>query len=276
MPMKRREPELAGEFKKDPTYEDFLFRLNETLGPQQEREYEDRPEHHPTLHVIGAPRSGTTLALQLICAHLDVGFINNLIAAFWRAPVYGIRLSRRLIPPNAEISYRSAYGRTQRIHEPHEFGYFWSRLLRYDTMEQKAPAHDDEIDWENVRRVVTNMTHAMEAPIVFKSPLVGWHIARMHETMPRSCFVVIRRDPLQNALSMLRLRRQYYGSEEEWGNMKPRQFDQLRDAPLWRQIVGQLYHLERAVDEQVDRIDGHNVLRLTYEELCIDPRSALL
>jgi len=273
--MKRQEPELAGRFRKDPTYEEFLFRLNEALGPHQEQDYEDLPERFPTVHVIGAPRSGTTLALQLICAHLGVGFINNLIAGFWRAPVYGIRLSQRLISSDATISYRSEYGRTASIHEPHEFGYFWSRLLRYETMDEKDGAEENNIDWANVRLVLNNMTHAMGRPIVFKSPLVGWHIAKMKQTLPRSCFVVVRRDPLLNALSILRLRRQYYGSVQTWGNLKPRQYEELKSEPYSRQIVGQLYYLERAVDDQVARIDRGSVVQLDYDQLCAAPLSAL-
>ncbi len=117
----RKDPELAPEYKKDPAEEAFLERLNNILAPYQEEDYQDLEEIYPTLHIIGAPRSGTTLMSQLISSHLNIGYINNLIAAFWQAPVYGIRLSKKLIPPGVSSSFRSSFGRTTYIHEPHEF-----------------------------------------------------------------------------------------------------------------------------------------------------------
>ena len=87
---------LAAGFRKDPAEESFLDDLNLRLATFHDAEVTEQPEHFPTLHVVGPPRSGTTLLMQLLAAHLEVGYINNLIASFWRVPLYGIRLSKKV------------------------------------------------------------------------------------------------------------------------------------------------------------------------------------
>ena len=75
------EPELAVSYRKDPTEESFLARLNATLAGFEDEGYRDLPEELPTLHVIGAPRSGTTLLHQVVAGGLDVASVTNLVAA---------------------------------------------------------------------------------------------------------------------------------------------------------------------------------------------------
>ena len=101
------QPEVRQRFRKDRKFEEHLANFNEILAPHEEAEYLARPETFSTLHVVGVPRSGTTLLAQLVASHLNIGCINNLIAAFWRAPVYGVRLSRKLLPEKLTSSLGS-------------------------------------------------------------------------------------------------------------------------------------------------------------------------
>jgi LPS sulfotransferase NodH len=263
------------EYKKDPEDEKFLEKFNNILAPHQEEDYQELEEVYPTLHVIGAPRSGTTLLMQLIASHLKIGYINNLIATFWKAPVYGIRLSKKLIPPGVNSSYHSDFGRTRGIHEPHEFGYFWSYLLGYKEHAEPDSEFDKKIDWHRVKKVFTNMTHAYGCPIAFKSFLLGWHIKKMQDILPKTCFVWIRRDPLQNAADIIKMRKQFLGSVEEWASLKPKEYSWLKNNPYWKQVVGQVYYLDRAIDNQVQEVKGHNVIEVDYEELCNYPDNVL-
>ena len=272
--IKRIEPEVTDKFRKDPDQENFLARLNHILAPHQEEDYiENLPERFPTVHVIGAPRSGTTLLTQVLAAHTNIGYINNLIAAFWKAPVYGIRLSAQVVPRNTGSSYQSEFGRTKGIHEPHEFGYFWSELLDYQEM--REPEEEKNIDWEHVRLIFTNMTRAYGGPILFKSLLLAWHIPQMQMTLPKTCWLHIRRDPIQNSLSLLRFRHQFLGSVEKWGSLKPKEYEWLANKPYWEQVAGQVYFLEKRYREQLKQIPKENILSLTYEELCNSPGEAI-
>ncbi len=270
----RVEPDVTQRFQKDPDRERFLAKLNRILAPYQEEDYiENLPEQFPTVHVIGVPRSGTTLLTQLLSAHTDIGYINNLIAAFWKTPVYGIKLSAQVVPRGIGSSYQSEFGRTKGIGEPHEFGYFWSELLGYQDMCE--PVGEKAIDWERVRLVFTNMIYAYGSPIVFKSLLLGWHIPQMQATLPKTCWLHIRRNPIQNSLSLLEFRRQFLGSVERWGSLKPKEYSWLRQRPYWEQVVGQVYFLEKRYREQLRWIPKDNFISLTYQDLCHSPKTVL-
>ena len=271
----REELDAAAPYRKDPEEENFLSRFNSILAPHEEDDYRDLPQRYPTLYVVAGARSGTTLLSQVVASCLDVGYVNNLIAAFWRAPVYGIRLSKKLLPRLDVRSFHSEFGRTETIHEPHEFGYFWRSVLGYDAKFQRDEALEDKTDWIRLRSVVVNMAHAFGRPLTFKSPLYVWHIARLQALMPKSCFVWIRRDPVQTALSLLGMRKSLLGSVEAWASLKPLEYAWLKDEPYWTQVAGQVYFVERAIQEQINRIDGRNVLTVSYEDFVQRPKAIL-
>jgi len=272
--MKRIEPQLTEKYRKDPVQESFLERFNNILQPYQEEDYiEDLPEEYPTVHVIGVPRSGTTLVTQILATHTDIGYINNLIAAFWKAPVYGIRLSSQVVPRNLKSSYQSEFGRTKGIHEPHEFGYFWSELLHYREMLEQE--NKDDIDWKRVRLVLTNMALAFGRPVLFKSFLLGWHVTEVQKILPRTCWIHVYRDPLANILSLLKLRKELLGSVEKWASLKPKEYTFLRKQSYLEQVVGQYYFLERSYREQLAQIPTDNVFHLSYEDFCRNPNAVL-
>lgn len=264
------EPELAADFRKDPADEAFIGEFNAALADFEDGSLEDLPERLPTLHVIGAPRSGTTLLFQVLASGLDIAYVSNLAAAFWRAPVSGMRLARKLGVERLEASsFDSAFGRTAGVTEPHEFGYFWNHHLRYPDLAQRPPSHEDTIDWEHLRRVMINMAERAGRPVGFKPMLLLWHLERMAEVMPRTCFVWIRREPRLTALSLLKMRRGLRGTEQEWASLRPA--EDLDDEPPWRQVAAQVVLLERTIARAATALGPGRVLRVDYAELCADP-----
>lgn len=265
------------EFARNADDEAFLRQLNDTVAVAEESGYrDDLPEVWPTLHVIGVPRSGTTLLSQLIAAHLDVAYVDHVVASFWRAPVTGLRLSRKLLgSERAATTYQSNCGRTDGLHEPHEFGYFWEEHLRNRAMNEPSPEFEASLDWRRFRRVLLNMTHAAGRPIAFKSFPLAWHIARMQQELPRTCFVRIRRNRVDNAMSLLSFRQKQFGTIETWGSARPKQYVWLQQRPVWEQVAGQVHYLERSHDRHVASVKGRNVIDVEYDQLCRDPKGVL-
>ncbi len=270
---RRRDPELAPKFAKDPVQEGFLEHLNALLADPADGELEEIGETYPTLHVIGVPRSGTTLLYQVIASALDVGYVNNLIAAFWRAPVYGVRLAKALGVDRLESDFSSTFGRTAGVSEPHEFGYFWNDALRYPDLAERGAEHADEIDWGRLRRVVTNMAAAAGAPMVFKPMILVWHLGHLVEAMPSSRFVRISRPPRETALSLLGMRRSLRGSVDQWASLRPRG-DFEGAAPSW-QVVAQALLIEHAISQATSRLGPERVLEVSYDRLCREPRAVV-
>lgn len=271
--MTRVDPELAEAFAKSAADEAFLEALNDRLAPAET--YPPVPERFPTLHVVGAPRSGTTLATQLIARHLDVGYINNLIAAFWKAPVTGIRLSRKVLGDAAPASLTSAFGRTDHVEDPHEFGYFWRRLLQSPEYRELGGAQADAVDWDRLARVLTHMTIAYDRPVLFKSFQLAAVMDRVQAVLPSTCFVWVRRDPVATARSILKLRERFLGDRSRWASIKPRDVAELARRDVWEQVAGQALSLDRSIADAADRVGRRNVLELSYEALCRRPAEAV-
>lgn len=268
----RVDPPLAAAFAKDPDEERFLEEFNATLAPAEEAAYRDLDERLPTVHVIGAPRSGTTLLYQVLASALDVGYIDNLTAAFWRAPVTGLRLSRKLGLTPA-TTFGSDFGRTQGLSEPHEFGYFWNHHLAYPDLAERGADHERHIDWAGLRRVIVNMAEARRAPMVFKPMLLIWHLEAMVRAMPRTCYVWIRREPRDTALSILRMRQALRGTIDEWVSLRPAA---ARDATTpWLQVALQVLSLERTIQAAADRLGPATILPVRYERLCAEPNAVI-
>lgn len=271
----RTDQKLAKEFKKDATFEQVLSSLNECLYKEGKSLLQDKGHLFPTLHILGAPRSGTTLVSQILASHLSIGYINNLIAAFWKAPIYGIELSKRLLGVEYKSNFDSSFGRTNGILEPHEFGYFWNYHLNYSGLQQLGGSHESTINWEQLASTLNNMTYHFNAPVAFKSFLFGFHAAAAVEYLPKTCFIYIKRDFLDNAFSILKLRKQLNGNVEAWGSIKPIQYDSLKSLSVHEQIAGQILCMEHEYLSQLEQVPVGNRMHFQYEDVCENPANFL-
>lgn len=256
--------------------EGFLESLNAALEGYELERYRDLEEEHPTVHVLGLPRSGTTLALQLLVANTDLAYIDHVAAAFWAAPVTGLRLSEALRSHTSRpSSFDSDYGRTGELSEPHEFSYFWARLLGtpFGLESLAEPVDREAVDWEFFRRVMTNMCDAAQRPVVFKSFWAIWHLERLCQALPRTVVVVVRRDPLAVGQSLVTMRERLYGTREAWASIKPREYSWLKDTDCATQIAGQIHLVNRAIDQGLRHVAPAGRVDVAYEEVCRDPNA---
>lgn len=267
----RKDQELKDKYQKDDEYEKILSLMNDKLFEAEGELLEDLPENFPTIHILGAPRSGTTLALQLLSEHFDVGYINNLIASFWKAPLFGISLSQKLLSSNYQSSYSSKFGRTDNIQEPHEFGYFWNYHLKYDDFQQRDVDHEKKIEWGYFSSLLKNMCKAFGKPLLFKSFLYGFHAKKAVEELEKTIFIYLRRDLIDNAMSILKMRKKYLGSLDKWASIKPKQYSFLKEQNNYVQVVGQILFLEIEYLKQLKAIPEKNYLILNYNKLCENP-----
>ncbi len=271
----REDQQFLEKYKKDMRFEQVLQSINENLFIAETGLYKQLPEEKATIHIIGCPRSGTTLLNQLISSCMDVGYINNLIAVFWKAPVHGIILSKKLIGINYSSDYASDFGKTKSVSEPHEFTYFWSHHLKYNKIAQLPPEHDKNINWDHLRLVLTNMCDAFETSVVFKSLYLGWHMQPVLKVLPKTLFLLVERNILDNAWSLLQIRKKYFGTYSEWASIKPLQYEELKNLDPYQQVLGQVYYLNESYKKQIPKVPEENYLSISYNDLCINPQGIL-
>lgn len=267
-----------GKYAKEPADERFLSELNDYLGAREQELYKDLPVEFPFVFVVGAPRSGTTLLSQLLAYCLDVGYITNVAARFWRAPVHGVRLSRLITGSVHDLAFASDYARTPSPGGIHEFSYFWSRWLHKHSFDDivHARAREDAIDWDGLRLTLANVQSEFQAPLVAKNIHGSHHAARLSEALDGNVmWVLIERDPLDVAVSILEARRRYYGDPSRWWSYVPPEYPLLEGLPYQAQISGQVHYLGRFYERLLAESGEERSLRVTYAELCADPKAVL-
>jgi hypothetical protein len=265
-------------FRKDEYLEAYFDRLNRHLAGF---EVEGIPggEKYPVIYVVGLPRSGTTLLSQLISRCLPVGYINNLIARFWRNPVVGIRLSQAAFGPDIreKINLSSTHGVTTDPWGPHEFGYFWRHWLKLDEARtHKLPADIlARVERTGLRQALDRMAGAFGAPLIFKNIICGFQASFLNEVRPNSLFVLIERDPQAVAVSLLRSRKERYGDASVWWSLKPSTYEEICNIKSQEvQIERQIVDGARDFQEELAK-PGVNSIRLSYEALCANPVKSL-
>lgn len=266
---------LTEKYQKATRFEDVLSSLNKQLHNSQSELFLDDLKDQTTVHVIGAPRSGTTLLTQLALSNIEIGYINNFIATFWNAPLYGIYLSKKILGENYQSDLKSDFGRTNSIQEPHEFGYFWKHQLNYKEHLQQSYNTKHSIAWIKLKNILYQMCSAYNKPILFKSFLYGFHIREAVLQMPKTLFIYIERDLYQNAFSILKLRKKMFGDETIWASMKPHQYSFLKDENIYRQVVGQVLFLNYEYKKQMLQIPEPNKLLLSYSTLCLNTKEII-
>lgn len=271
----RNDSPLSARFAKNPFDENFLGLFNEHLQAFEEASYHELPESAPSIYVCGAPRSGTTLLTQAIASALDVQPVNNLVAAFWQAPCMGLRLSQKLLGGQFLSGFQSEYGRTVDIREPHEFGYFWSRLLGYSEMNEPDELALADVNWPRVRRVITNMQAVAKRPIVFKAFMPAFYAQPFCTALPRSLFVLVRRDAVENIASVHRGRIEYAGDESAWYSIRPAQCVDAQKEPPLKQSCMQVHYINQSLARIWRTLPSANVIEVDYENFCNDPQTVI-
>lgn len=251
----------------------FLRQLNKSLAQEHKLSLKrGQKERFATIHVVGLPRSGTTLLMQLLASSFELNYPTNLSATLWEAPLYGAALARKLFTGEFESSYQSSYGRTQDLREPHEFGRFWLKLLNYDSLEEK-PGH--KIDCELVRDTLVGMTEVAGGPYAFKSFLPVWHLEELSHICKKSLIIHVKRDPMENAISLLKARRCYADEETNWVGLKPYVCRKFEHESIHVQVASQVIAVEHSIMSKTKNLPDNRVLTFDLDEILRSTESVI-
>jgi hypothetical protein len=227
---------------------------------------------------VGAPRSGKTVASQVLSMTGAVGYVTNFVARFWEAPRLGILLHAALddIDQAWQSDLESEFGVTAGWREPHEFGYFWNRWFDIgETGTHKLTEEElKRVDTTGMKRALASMEEALGKPMVFKNATwCDFQISFMAALFPRAIFIHTKRDPHFVCQSILQLRERHAGSREAWISLKPPQYGSLANKPWPEQIAGQVYYTVREIESALSQLDPGRVVVSDYLSFCKSPRT---
>ncbi len=230
---------------------------------------------HPPIFFLGAPRSGSTLAVQVITDALDVGYISNRHAQFFGAPGIAEKIFRP-VRKRPGSNYCSNHGTTAGWHAPAECGEWWYRFFR------RLPAYVqlDEVDEKKMyafRRSVAALINAFDRPIIFKNLYASLRIQAIAHYLPESLFIVTNRNEVDNGHSLLEARLKTFGSYETWWSMEPPRVEQLKKLAPHEQVVEQIRHIHETIerDLELSKVQSSRRFDLSYEDFCESPKSEI-
>jgi hypothetical protein len=233
----------------------------------------------PTIFVIGAPRSGTTLTGQILTEDRTLARITNFVAAFWEEPAVGAIIEKLFETQiyQSDHNFKSTYGRTQGLANAHEFGYFWNRW--FDFGQETHKLSDKELKKVDTKGLITslaNLEAVYQKPIVFKNST--WCTLQANflaQVLPHSIFVACRRDPLYVAQSIFLGRQRINHNENIWWSIKPSNYSEIKNFSLMEQVAAQAIYMEKEMNEALSQVPNDRIIEARYEEVTTDPNNLL-
>lgn len=216
--------------------------------------------------LLALPRSGSTLTYQSLIHSIQPLYLSNLWNLLYALPWSGGKLCARLCA-DYDSDFHSSHGFVEGMCGPAEGLRFWSYWTGCGLDESQEKPGSPAI---NERRVayLRNVFSSLTTPDrPFLSGYLG-HVLiadRLREWFPEAVFLRLRRDPLSNAMSILRCRQKQGG---RWFSVFPRECESLQGADLHTQVAGQVYWLNRRLDALND---DERLVDIGYEKLCRSP-----
>lgn len=221
--------------------------------------------------IFGLPRSGSTVTYQTICHALQVNYLSNFWNIFYQLPLVGGFVSY-YISRSHRSNFRSQYGFVSGLDGPAEGMKFWKWWLDCGLQDQDCHCLSPSLTKkrsEYLQRILVSLGSFTGLP--FATGYLG-HILvpdRVYQTFPGSVFIRVRRDPVLNALSILK---SMQNGGYNWFSVKPDECRHLDDISSHERVASQVYWLNR----RLDAADcAHSMFSIEYEELCVDPEKQI-
>lgn len=234
------------------------------------RYLESRMHPSQALFVLALPRSGSTVTYQMICHGLDVQYLSNLWSLLYQLPLLGGWLSSRRALRH-QSDFQSAHGFVSGLDGPAEGLRFWKWWLDCglsDSDSHVMPARMLLARVLYLNRVLNTLTRNGRP---FASAYLG-HVLlpdRLYDAFSGAALIRLRRDPVSNALSLLKSMR---ASGSQWFSVLPQECVGLESASEHERVAAQVYWLNRRLDAAKCRAD---MLTVRYEALCTNPSREL-
>jgi hypothetical protein len=92
---------------------------------------------------------------------------------------------------------------------------------------------------------------------------------------PDALFIFSTRDPLFTSQSILKSREDYFGDKNTWFSVMPKNKDNLRSLDIYEQVVKQVFHLEKQINDDLKISYPDQAIKIGYEDFCVNPKKTI-
>lgn len=225
------------------------------------------PERGP-IFVVGAPRSGTTVAYLMITTRYVSGFLPNLSKRWPNNQLLAVALASRMGSDRARSSLENVRGEAAGAMAPSDGWTVFHRWFgRYD-------ARGDHLTTERLHEFQTIAWFAERwygGPFVNKNNDHATRIPVLAELFPHALFVNVVRARPDAVLSLCKVRESLgVPTEDWWATATPEFSDETAGTQLRRAVITVL-GAQRHIERELSRLPADRYLTVGYPELALDP-----
>ena len=219
----------------------------------------------PILLVVGGPRAGTTLVFQVLARHLEVSSTTNVVDVFPRSPIVASRLFGALGSQDSDSPLSAFYGNTAPFRGPNDAFEIWNRWLGPDRYQASDALTPEAI--ANMRAFFAAWAAAAGRPLINKNTRNTGVMGMLAEALPTAHFIVVERDPLYMAQSLVFAREVVQGDRSEgWGFGA-----HTEQSDVFVSVAEQVADVSRIVARETEKVGPDRLTRVGYESFCADP-----
>ena len=264
---------------------DLINELKNHLNPIQKKIRDIYSScKYPTLFIIGAPRSGTTILLQWIASLGMFSYPSNFLTRFAFSPYIGALVQNMIFDKKfdfhgdfsdiqSDINFSSDLGKSKGALATNEFQHFFRNYMKNPDPSYIDQPELENVDWNGIRSGIASVESVFGKPFVTKATMLQFNIDRLFKSMTNSIFLYIERQPIYNIQSILIAREKYYNDRNAWWSVCPKEYYSLKKLDYYHQIAGQVYFTNKSIVDNLKKIPDSNQIKIKYEYFCKDPES---
>lgn len=221
----------------------------------------------PPIFIIGAPRTGSTLLSQLLIEKFFFSYLTNIQSLFYGCPAAVFKMTRffsNKIKPQSEL--KSNYGYVKGLLAPSEAG----AVFKYWFGEKDFSLTIGKSQINFVRNSIKYMSHASSAPFLSKNLNNSMRLSTISTVFPEAFYIWIKRCPLYTGQSLLKMRYDLNGCYHKWASVRPKEYEELLSYSPYMQVVMQIKGIDGYIKQQLDKIKSSYVIKIYYDNLCIN------
>lgn len=218
------------------------------------------------IFVLALPRSGSTVTYQAICHGLSVQYLSNIWNLLYQLPLLGGWLSFSFSKRHRS-DFHSEHGFVSGLGGPAEGLRFWHRWLDCGL----SDADCKTVSLGTLKRRSDYLSKVLSVLTRSQGPFVTAYLGhslvpdRIFKAFPGAVLIRLRRDPVSNALSLLKATR---AAKSKWFSVLTDECLGFSGSSEYERVAAQVYWLNRRLD---DAACSSHFLTVDYESLCENP-----